>query len=117
MQKTVTPVLKSIRNPPDTVNDYKNDYGYLGPQLQVAVVKARQTPVPAPTSITTTPLRAITPTTTRIIQQTSMQGAVSSPRAVVVNKPPGTHSTQQQKVIIMTSRPQTPSQVSFSDIL
>lgn len=67
-QKTVAPVLKTLRNPPDTVTDYKAEYGYLGPQLQVAVVKARQAPPPTATTLTA-PIRAITPTTTRIIQQ------------------------------------------------
>lgn len=67
-QKTVAPVLKTLRNPPDTVADYKMEYGYLGPQLQTAVVKARQAP-PPPTTTLTAPIRAITPTTTRIIQQ------------------------------------------------
>ena len=67
-QKTVAPVLKTLRNPPDTVNDYKAEYGYLGPQLQVAVVKARQAP-PSTATTLTAPIRAITPTTTRIIQQ------------------------------------------------
>lgn len=66
-QKTVAPVLKTLRNPPDTVADYKAEYGYLGPQLQVAVVKARQAPPPTATTLTA-PIRAITPTTTRIIQ-------------------------------------------------
>lgn len=69
MQKTVAPVLKTLRSPPDTVVDYKAEYGYLGPQLQVAVVKARQAPPPTTATLTTAPIRAITPTTTRIIQQ------------------------------------------------
>ncbi|MPC16698.1 Transcription initiation factor TFIID subunit 6 [Portunus trituberculatus] len=111
--KTVAPVLKTLRNPPDTVNDYKAEYGYLGPQLQVAVVKARQAP-PSTATTLTAPIRAITPTTTRIIQQGSMPGigGIGS-RTVVVNKPPtpGISSQQPgQKVIIMTSRPPTPSQ-------
>ncbi|XP_066966846.1 transcription initiation factor TFIID subunit 6-like [Macrobrachium rosenbergii] len=111
--KTVAPVLKTLRSPPDVVADYKMEFGYLGPQLQMAVVKARQAP-PPPTTALTTPIRSITPTTTRIIQQGTMPGMGGiGPRTVVVNKPPTSSLASQQpgqKVIIMTSRPPTPSQ-------
>ncbi|XP_047498027.1 transcription initiation factor TFIID subunit 6-like isoform X1 [Penaeus chinensis] len=118
--KTVAPVLKTLRNPPDTVADYKMEYGYLGPQLQTAVVKARQAP-PPPTTTLTAPIRAITPTTTRIIQQGTVPGMGSvGPRTVVVNKPPTSGIGQQQpgqKVIIMTSRPPTPSQSATTEAM
>ncbi|XP_064119289.1 transcription initiation factor TFIID subunit 6-like isoform X2 [Macrobrachium nipponense] len=111
--KTVAPVLKTLRSPPDVVADYKMEFGYLGPQLQMAVVKARQAP-PPPTTALTTPIRSITPTTTRIIQQGTMPGMGGlGSRTVVVNKPPTSSLASQQpgqKVIIMTSRPPTPSQ-------
>ncbi|XP_076070024.1 TBP-associated factor 6 isoform X2 [Oratosquilla oratoria] len=114
--KTVAPVLKTLRNPPDSMEDYKNDFGYLGPQLQMAVVKARQAPPPPSTPLSTS-IRAITPATSRIIQQggTMTVGAMG-PRTLVVNK--AVTATQQQagqKVIIMTSRPPTPSQVFSSN--
>ncbi|XP_050734254.1 transcription initiation factor TFIID subunit 6-like [Eriocheir sinensis] len=118
--KTVAPVLKTLRNPPDTVTDYKAEYGYLGPQLQVAVVKARQAPPPTAATLTA-PIRAITPTATRIIQQGNMGGIGGlGSRTVVVNKPPTPGiSTQQpgQKVIIMTSRPPTPNQSVSSEAI
>ncbi|KAK4319983.1 hypothetical protein Pmani_009125 [Petrolisthes manimaculis] len=105
--KTVAPVLKTLRNPPDTVMDYKAEYGYLGPQLQVAVVKARQAPPPTTATLTTTPIRAI-------IQQGGIAGMGGlGQRTVVVNKPASSAMASQQagqKVIIMTSRPPTPSQ-------
>ncbi|KAK7071035.1 Transcription initiation factor TFIID subunit 6 [Halocaridina rubra] len=111
--KTVAPVLKTLRNPPDSVADYKMEFGYLGPQLQMAVVKARQAP-PPPTTTLAAPIRAIAPTATRIIQQGTMSsmGGIG-PRTVVVNKPSSSGMSSQQpgqKVIIMTSRPATPSQ-------
>lgn len=43
LQKTCAPVLKTTRNAPDLVDDYKRDYGFLGLTLHQAVVKARNT--------------------------------------------------------------------------
>ena len=37
-------MLKTFRQPPDNLEDYKTEFGYLGPLLHAAVVKARQTP-------------------------------------------------------------------------
>ena len=47
LMKAVPPVLKVNRNPPDVIQEYKNDFGYLGPQLQSAVIKLRQAPAAA----------------------------------------------------------------------
>ncbi|XP_053671997.1 transcription initiation factor TFIID subunit 6 [Anopheles nili] len=41
LQKNVPAILKSLRNPPDLVEDYKRDYGCLGQTLHQGVVKAR----------------------------------------------------------------------------
>lgn len=46
LQKSCAPVLKTIRNPPDNVDDYKRDYGFIGIALQQAVSKARNAPPP-----------------------------------------------------------------------
>ena len=40
--KYVSPVLKSLRDPPDNIEEYKALYGSLGPVLQAGVVRARQ---------------------------------------------------------------------------
>uniref|UniRef100_A0A182NCY6 Transcription initiation factor TFIID subunit 6 n=1 Tax=Anopheles dirus TaxID=7168 RepID=A0A182NCY6_9DIPT len=39
--KSVPSILKTLRNPPDLVEEYKRDYGCLGQTLHQAVVKAR----------------------------------------------------------------------------
>lgn len=44
LQKTCSPVLKTMRNAPDLIDDYKRDYGFLGLTLHQAVVKARNAP-------------------------------------------------------------------------
>ena len=36
--KSVSPVLKSVRDPPDNIEEYKTMYGSLGPYLQQGVV-------------------------------------------------------------------------------
>lgn len=46
-------VLKTMRQAPDVLEDYKTEFGYLGPMLQTAVSKARQQPATS-TSVTTT---------------------------------------------------------------
>ena len=40
--KYVSPVLKSLRDPPDNIEEYRALYGSLGPYLQQGVVRARQ---------------------------------------------------------------------------
>lgn len=44
LQKSCAPVLKTLRNQPDIVEEYKKDYGFLGLTLHQAVVKARNAP-------------------------------------------------------------------------
>ena len=36
--KSVSPVLKSVRDPPDNIEEFKTLYGSLGPYLQQGVV-------------------------------------------------------------------------------
>lgn len=41
------PILKVTRQPPDNVDDYRQEFGYLGPALHAAVTRARaQTTTP-----------------------------------------------------------------------
>ncbi|XP_061711251.1 transcription initiation factor TFIID subunit 6 isoform X1 [Cydia pomonella] len=42
--KVLAPVLRQLRQPPDQPDDYKRDYGYLGPSLQQMVSKLRASP-------------------------------------------------------------------------
>ena len=39
--KSVSPVLKSVRDPPDNIDEFKTLYGSLGPYLQQGVVNGR----------------------------------------------------------------------------
>ena len=50
LQKNVPAVLKTVRSPPDVLEEYKEEYRkYLGPALQAAVIKHRQIPTVNPT--------------------------------------------------------------------
>lgn len=59
LQKACAPVLKTMRSPPDLLEDYKKDFGFLGPTLHQAVIKARtQT-----SSTSTSQISNVVPTT------------------------------------------------------
>ncbi|XP_055542199.1 transcription initiation factor TFIID subunit 6-like isoform X1 [Wyeomyia smithii] len=121
LQKVCSPILKILRNPPDIVEEYKKDYGFLGPTLHQGVIKARTAPPSAPTctSTNTTANVSIVTTTSNAParpQTPLISGSVSS----VGNKSSGVQrqtSTggqsssggQQQKYVIVTQRQQTPS--------
>ncbi|XP_072935871.1 transcription initiation factor TFIID subunit 6-like isoform X2 [Epargyreus clarus] len=42
--KVIAPVVRQLRQPPDLLEDYKREYGYLGPGLQQLVSKQRASP-------------------------------------------------------------------------
>jgi transcription initiation factor TFIID subunit 6 len=44
LAKVCAPVLKTLRPVPDVIEDYRRDFGFLGPALHQSVIKARQTP-------------------------------------------------------------------------
>ena len=52
-------MLKAIRSPPDVLEEYKAEFGYLGPALCTAVIKARQTPT---TTTSSNPPPSLKPT-------------------------------------------------------
>ncbi|KAM7355060.1 TBP-associated factor 6 [Cochliomyia hominivorax] len=70
LQKVCPPILKQIRNPPDFSDEYKNDFGFLGPSLCQAVVKARNAPstaiVSVPATISSGPITSAAQTATTI---------------------------------------------------
>lgn len=61
LTKVCAPVLKTMRSSPDVLDDYKRDYGFIGPALHQSVVKARQTPS---TVTSTTPSTITVPSVT-----------------------------------------------------
>lgn len=122
LQKACSPVLKTLRNPPDVVEEYKKDYGFLGPTLHQGVIKARTAPPPTPacTSASASAANVSIVTTasssTPARPQTPLAGA-SKPSSSISSGPiqrqtsQGGPSTgvQQQKFVIVSQRQQTPS--------
>ncbi|XP_044752034.1 transcription initiation factor TFIID subunit 6 [Coccinella septempunctata] len=116
--KALVPVLKSIRSPPDLIEEYKQDYGYLGPLLHSGVSKGRSQPntstvtcssvtnsSSAITSIANTVSRPISAATGTIIQQ-NVGNRVMSPAVGRVSNP-----GNNQKIVFVTQRSQGQSQV------
>ncbi|XP_050309389.1 transcription initiation factor TFIID subunit 6-like [Anthonomus grandis grandis] len=130
--KVMTPIIKTLRGPPDNVEDYKQDYGYLGFSLHGAVAKAR-TQITAPasssansaTSSGVVPSATVGPTVTArtvtssgIIQQSN---PTPQGRTIVMSQQPQRFSlqqSQQQKVVFMPQRSQgnAATQQQFSQV-
>ncbi|XP_071449000.1 transcription initiation factor TFIID subunit 6 isoform X1 [Hetaerina americana] len=130
--KVLPPLLKVMRQPPDLVEEYKAEYGYLGPALHAAVVKARSQPPPPSSSsvggssaikqisklpgfsVGGTANQQVQPQATRTIVVGSAAGSVTGGVNAVVGGP-GSRTVQaqggSQKYVIVTSRPSTPSQI------
>ncbi|KRK02370.1 transcription initiation factor TFIID subunit 6 isoform X1 [Drosophila yakuba] len=114
LQKCCPPILKQMRSAPDTAEDYKNDFGFLGPSLCQAVVKVRNAPASSivtlsSNAINTAPITSAAQTATTIgrvsMPTTQRQGSpvVSSLpqiRAIQANQP------QQKFVIVTQNSPQ-----------
>ncbi|XP_072393317.1 transcription initiation factor TFIID subunit 6 isoform X1 [Diabrotica undecimpunctata] len=114
--KVLAPVLKSIRNPPDNPDEYRQEYGYLGLSLHAAVVKARTQPNILPTSVSnvnnpitcSSPITKTVNTSSGIIQQQNPAG-----RTIVMNPTPRAQIPQSnQKFVFVSQRPQTPMSTS-----
>ncbi|XP_034110963.1 transcription initiation factor TFIID subunit 6 isoform X1 [Drosophila sulfurigaster albostrigata] len=115
LQKCCPPILKQMRSAPDIGEEYKNDYGFLGPSLCQAVVKARNAPANstvalASTTINTAPITSAAQTATTIgrVSMPNTTQRQSSPvvatmpqiRAIQANQPP------QKFVIVTQNSPQ-----------
>ncbi|XP_017956498.1 transcription initiation factor TFIID subunit 6 [Drosophila navojoa] len=120
LQKCCPPILKQMRNPPDIAEEYKMDYGFLGPSLCQAVVKVRNAPassavVLASSSINTAPITSAAQTATAIgrvsMPNSQRQGspvvtALPQIRAIQANQP-------AQKFVIVTQNSPQQSQAKL----
>ncbi|XP_034110964.1 transcription initiation factor TFIID subunit 6 isoform X2 [Drosophila sulfurigaster albostrigata] len=114
LQKCCPPILKQMRSAPDIGEEYKNDYGFLGPSLCQAVVKARNAPANstvalASTTINTAPITSAAQTATTIgrvsmpnttQRQSPVVATMPQIRAIQANQPP------QKFVIVTQNSPQ-----------
>ncbi|XP_066581303.1 transcription initiation factor TFIID subunit 6-like isoform X2 [Prorops nasuta] len=127
--KSVAPVLKTIRSPPDFVEEYKQDYGYIGPALCSAVAKARTQP---PAALSTTAVTTAALTTSQqqgpiCTNKTLVQAVTSTSSGQQQQQQPGrtimlgasraaagTATSGGQKFVILQSRSQTPTASGIS---
>jgi len=92
--KSVSPVLKSVRSPPDNIEEYKASYGSLGPYLQVGVVRSRQ----QSGSKTSQSNSSVPPTTT---PRVSTPGLTAPSPKIGTNTPT---PSNQQKVFVVSNQ-------------
>ena len=116
----MVPVLKATRQPPDNADEFRQEFGYLGPAIQAALARARTqgiTPTSSAPSLTSMGISAGRNTTGsgpsgsgvggggRIIQAAG--GATNSN---LTNPAP-------KQYMFVSSRPSTPVQVEFKSAL
>lgn len=111
--KVVPPILKKMREGADIIEEFINDFGYLGPSLHNAVIKARQTPVTlggmTATSVRPSFSLAQPRGTTMLLQHSTFANAIknpttgtrfSGPLSMAINPATG----QQQKIVLVSSQ-------------
>lgn len=121
--KVLAPVVRQLRQPPDQPEDYKRDFGYLGPSLQQAVSKIRSspscstaggavavvtcTPPLLPTAPSPSPSNISHTTKTETVTTRNLVIASSTPQSPAPSTPP------PQKFVIVASQ-QKPTQIQSS---
>ncbi|XP_071084955.1 transcription initiation factor TFIID subunit 6-like [Haliotis cracherodii] len=121
LTKYVPPVLKNLKSPSETLEDYNNEFGYVGALLYNATLKERQTPTVSTCPVTPArPTVQLQPSRPQILIQssgsTSQPGTPTTPRfptpTGAVPRTPTTPSLGgAQKYVIVSSQPRatTPS--------
>lgn len=97
-------VIAKIRPQPDNVEQYRTDYGYLGPMLCSHVMKARTQAALQAQQVNRTTLTITQPRPTLTVSQSGLSGA-TGPRTPSIIKVPSS-------LTLMSPRPGTPSQPS-----
>lgn len=97
-------VIAKLRPQPDNVDQYRTDYGYLGPMLCSHVMKARTQAALQAQQVNRTTLTITQPRPTLSVSQSGLSGS-SGPRTPSIIKVPSS-------LTLMSPRPGTPSQPS-----
>ena len=94
--------LKVIKSPPDNVEEYKSEYGYLGHIIHSLVLKARQTPstTPASSALTSQSGQSVFPNTTRPSLSVNQP---KQPQQVLFQSPAPSASTAFPRTTISTT--------------
>lgn len=81
----LAPQLKSVRSPPDYVEEYRQEYGYLGGALHAAVVKARQQPsLPTPSAASSASSASAVATSVAIAQARTQPSILQTSKSQVI---------------------------------
>ncbi|XP_023237026.1 transcription initiation factor TFIID subunit 6-like [Centruroides sculpturatus] len=104
--RVLTPVIKASWTPPDNMDDYKNEFGYLGPLLHTHVVKARQ-----PTTTASSTRTTVTVTQPRVLQTNPRTPTIVSMPRTVTPSP----TTQKYVIVASNSRSTTQNVVNNSN--
>ncbi|XP_031713155.1 transcription initiation factor TFIID subunit 6 [Anarrhichthys ocellatus] len=97
-------VIAKIRPQPDNAEQYRTDYGYLGPMLCSHVMKARTQAALQAQQVNRTTLTITQPRPTLTVSQSGLSGS-AGPRTPSIIKVPSS-------LTLMSPRPGTPSQPS-----
>ncbi|KAM9781004.1 transcription initiation factor TFIID subunit 6 isoform X3 [Syngnathus typhle] len=97
-------VIAKIRPPPDSVEQYRIDYGYLAPMLCSHVMKARTQAAMQAQQVNRTTLTITQPRPTLSVSQSGLSGSTVSRTPSIIKVP--------SSLALMSPRPGTPSQPS-----
>ncbi|XP_046445654.1 transcription initiation factor TFIID subunit 6-like [Daphnia pulex] len=112
--KVMVPILKVTRQPPDNIDDYRQEFGYLGPALHGAVTRARSqntTPAASSTGISSAASGSLGISAGRgtiVMGGASSSAATSRTQSGAVANAAGNPT----KYMFVTSRPSTPVQAA-----
>lgn len=111
LMKVLSPVLRQLRQPPDVLEEYRNDYGYLGPSLQPAVSKGR-TNLSSTSSAGGSAVALVTCTPSMLTPSSSIstipktQDTLVGGRNMVISSAQSASSAPQKFVIVSQQKPQ-----------
>ncbi|XP_029304267.1 transcription initiation factor TFIID subunit 6 isoform X1 [Cottoperca gobio] len=97
-------VIAKIRPQPDSVEQYRTDYGYLGPMLCSHVMKARTQAALQAQQVNRTTLTITQPRPTLTVSQSGLSGSLGQRTPSIIKVP--------SSLTLMSPRPGTPSQPS-----
>lgn len=108
----MVPLLKATRQPPDNVDDFRQEFGFLGPAIHAALARARTqsiTPTSSAPSLSSGSGMGMTTSRNPVMMSGASASGVTPGRA----QPAGanTPGNQPKQYMFVTSRPSTPVQV------
>ncbi|XP_026323595.1 transcription initiation factor TFIID subunit 6-like isoform X2 [Hyposmocoma kahamanoa] len=107
--KVLAPVVRQLRQPPDVAEDYKREYGYLGPSLQQMVSKLRTSPSAGGSGSAV----AVVTCTPPLVPTTPSPAFVQAPQAKAVETVATRNVVISASPVLQTPAPVTPPPQKF----